>query len=101
MARTPKDSGLGARAFGAGLTMAVTVALFSYGGYLLDGLLGTEPLFLVIGALLGILGGTIHLLAALAPESLPFGRRKPPERPSPSSRQAEEPDSDKQTPPDR
>lgn len=101
MARNPKDSGLGARAFGAGLTMAVTVALFSYGGYLLDGLLETEPLFLVIGALLGILGGTVHLLVALAPESLPFGRRKPPERSPPPRRRAEETEPDKQTPQDR
>ena len=76
MAGSVQKSGLGSRAFSAGLTMAASVALFAYGGYLLDGWLDIKPLFFVIGTLLGILGGTVHLLLAVAPETLPFGRRK-------------------------
>lgn len=67
---------------GAGMTMAVTVALLSYGGYLLDRELGTLPLFLVVGVLLGAVGGFVHLLMVVAPEALPFGGKKnPPHEP--------------------
>lgn len=59
----------------AGLTMVVTVGLLAYGGIWLDGRLGTQPLFVILGALLGVLGGTIHLIASVAPEMLPFRRR--------------------------
>jgi len=55
--------------------MAASAGLFAYGGYLLDGLLGTAPLFLVVGAVLGFGGGFVHFLAAVAPEVLPFGRK--------------------------
>jgi F0F1-type ATP synthase assembly protein I len=74
------------RVLGAGLTMAVATGLFAYGGYLLDGVVGTLPLFLIVGTLLGFVGGSIHLLAAVAPEMLPFGKRRrsgpPPSRPN-------------------
>lgn len=64
-------------ALGAGLTFAVTVASFALGGLWVDGKLGTRPLFVLVGVLLGILGGTIHLLRVVAPETLPFGKRAP------------------------
>ena len=46
-------------------------------GYLLDGWLATTPLFVVLGALAGAAGGFLHFLAHVAPDMLPFGRRKP------------------------
>lgn len=60
---------------GAGLTWVVSVALFSYGGYWLDGRLGTSPLFVILGAVAGAVGGFIHFLSHVAPELLPFGKR--------------------------
>ena len=66
---------------GVGMTLAVVVALFAYGGLWLDDRLGTTPLFVLLGVLLGIVGGLIHLLRVLAPELLPFGRR--PKKPDP------------------
>ncbi len=72
--------GASAGALGAGLTFAVTVALFALGGLWLDGRLGSKPWCVLAGTLLGIVGGTIHLLRVLAPETLPFGRRRPPDR---------------------
>jgi hypothetical protein len=74
----PPDS---ARGLAAGLTFAVTVALFALGGLWLDGKLGTKPWFVLLGVLLGLVGGTIHLLTVLAPGTLPFGRRPPPAKP--------------------
>jgi hypothetical protein len=59
----------------AGLTWVVSVALLAYGGYWLDGRLGTTPWMLVVGALAGAVGGCIHFIAQVAPELLPFGRR--------------------------
>ena len=73
---------------GAGMTLAVTVGLFAFGGYLLDGWLETTPLFLLLGLLLGATGGFIHLFSVVAPGMLPFGRfrAKGPERTDRSSR---------------
>ncbi len=48
--------------------MAVAVALFGYGGHLLDASWGTKPWFLLVGCAVGVLGGFIHLIKALAPE---------------------------------
>ena len=61
---------------GAGLTLAATVGLFTFGGHLLDGALGTTPLFLIVGLLLGAIGGFIHLFSVAAPGALPFGRSR-------------------------
>jgi F0F1-type ATP synthase assembly protein I len=79
MATAPQPVPESARALAAGLTFAVTVALFAFGGHWLDGRLSTSPLFVLLGVLLGLVGGTIHLLRVLAPGSLPFGK-KPPDR---------------------
>ena len=65
-------------AFGAGLTFAVSVALFALGGSWLDSKLGTNPWFVLGGSLLGILGGGIHLVHELAPDVLGFGNRSRP-----------------------
>src|SRR5690606_36432028 len=66
----------GTKAIGAALTLAVAVTLFGYGGHALDDRLGTSPLFLIVGVALGLVGGFIHVVAALAPELLPFGRNR-------------------------
>lgn len=65
----------GSEAIAAALTFALAVALFAWGGHWLDGRLGTSPLFLVLGAVVGLLGGFLHLLQALAPDLLPFGKK--------------------------
>lgn len=65
-ASTPKPSD-SSRALGAGLTFAVTVALFALGGVWLDGKLATSPWFVLVGSLLGIFGGAIHVIQELAP----------------------------------
>ena len=63
------------------MTLAVVVGLFAYGGLWLDDRLGTRPWFLLVGVLLGVVGGFVHLLRVFAPEMLPFGR--PPKKPDP------------------
>lgn len=72
--------------------MAVTVGLFSYGGYLLDQKLSTSPVFLLIGLALGASGGFLHLVNVVAPELLPFRKKdhQPPE-PQPPEPQPPEP----------
>ena len=62
------------RALGAGMTLAVTVGLFAYGGLWLDDRIGTRPLMLILGVALGITGGMLHLIRVLAPELWPFGK---------------------------
>lgn len=88
MPASPQQRPESARALGAGLTFAVTVALFALGGHWLDGRAGTSPLFVLVGTLLGILGGTIHLLRVLAPETLPFARKARPTRQANADREA-------------
>jgi F0F1-type ATP synthase assembly protein I len=80
---TPRTS---SNALGAGLTFGAVIALFACGGLWLDRRWGTEPWLLLAGILLGLLGGTIHLLASVAPGVLPFGKRpkaSPPRPPTP------------------
>lgn len=80
MPKGPWDRG--SDAIGAALTLAVAVALFAWGGHRLDLALETSPLFLFFGAILGAVGGFLHLLRVLAPELRLFGRR-PPRRSAP------------------
>ncbi len=78
------------RHVGAGLTMAVAVGLFSYGGHLLDQKLSTSPAFLLTGLVLGAVGGFLHLVNLVAPDLLPFRKkprdREPPEDPDAQAR---------------
>ena len=60
----------------AALTWSVSVALLAWLGSLLDEALASSPWFLLVGALLGAVGGFIHFLARVAPDMLPFGRRR-------------------------
>jgi F0F1-type ATP synthase assembly protein I len=63
-----------ARTLGAGLTLAVSVGLFAYGGLWLDARYGTKPWLLLLCVACGIVGGILHLIRVLAPEMWPFGR---------------------------
>ena len=63
-----------ARSLGAGLTLAVSVGLFAYGGLWLDAQLDTKPWCLLLCVLCGIVGGILHLIRVLAPEMWPFGK---------------------------
>ena len=60
------DSGYG-RYAGVGLQYAATLGLFAWGGYALDARLGTQPLLLILGVLLGFAGGTISLVRKVPP----------------------------------
>lgn len=62
------------RALGAGLTLAVSVGLFAYAGLWLDDRFGSRPWLLLLLVGCGILGGILHLIRVLAPESWPFGK---------------------------
>ncbi|MFN3240228.1 MAG: AtpZ/AtpI family protein [Planctomycetota bacterium] len=64
----------GQRAIGAGLTLAVSVGVFAYGGIWLDRQFGTKPWLLLLLVLLGIVGGMLHLIREVAPELWPFGK---------------------------
>ena len=77
---------------GAGLTLTASVVLFGVGGYFLDRQFGTLPLFLVVGTVLGMVGGFIHLFQVVAPGLLPFGRK-----PSKRVQQREEPENPSST----
>lgn len=74
MSNPSRTSGGSQRALGAGLTLAVSVGLFAYGGLWLDGRVGTSPLFVLLGVLCGAVGGMLHLIRVLAPEMWPFGK---------------------------
>jgi hypothetical protein len=67
--------GRGSDAIGAALTFAVAVALFAWLGYLGDGALGLSPILMIVGVLLGLIGGFLHVLRVLAPDLLPIGRK--------------------------
>ena len=62
------------RALSAGMTLAVSVGLFAYGGLWLDERFGTKPLCVLVFVCLGFVGGTLHLIRVLAPEMWPFGK---------------------------
>lgn len=91
MAALPQKPAESSRALGAGLTFAVTVALFAFGGSWLDTKLATDPWLVLLGTLLGVVGGAIHLIAELAPEALGLSRRPPPKKRSPAESKTEPP----------
>jgi hypothetical protein len=88
----------------AGLTLAVTVALFAYGGLWLDKQFGSKPWLLLLCVVVGIVGGILHLIRVMAPESWPFGAS--PKSGAPGSRNSgnqnpDAPDEDADERPDR
>ena len=54
-----------ARALSVGLTWALSTALFLYLGSLVDGWLGTQPVFTLIGAFVGAAAGFYYLYTLL------------------------------------
>jgi len=52
---------------GLGLQFAFTMAAFALGGYWLDGKLGTLPLLLIVGTLLGSVGGSLAVIRKVPP----------------------------------
>ena len=49
---------------GVGLTLVIATVLGLWGGYVLDGWLGTAPWLTLVGLLLGIAAGFVNLLRA-------------------------------------
>lgn len=68
-----KVASRGSKALGAGMTLAVAVGAFAYGGLWLDAQFGTKPWLLLLSVGCGIVGGILHLIRVLAPEHWPFG----------------------------
>jgi len=50
---------------GLGLTMGLAIALFAIGGNWLDGRLGTQPLFVLLGVFAGFGGGFYSMYSRL------------------------------------
>lgn len=58
-------------------TVSVEMVLPALLGYWFDQWLGTEPLFLMLGAALGLTGGIWHLIRMTTPTSAQTPRRSP------------------------
>ena len=60
-----------ARHAGHGLTLAAAVFVFFLAGWWLDGHVGTRPLFAIVGAMLGAMGGfySLYQNLVLKPEA--------------------------------
>ena len=67
-----------ARALSVGLTWALSTALFLYLGLLVDGWLGTEPVFTLIGAFVGAAAGFYYLYTALMQGSSKKNKKEDP-----------------------
>jgi F0F1-type ATP synthase assembly protein I len=61
MSPARKDEGSGYEYFGMSLNFAIAILLFGAGGWFLDGLLGTRPLFAIAGAFLGGFAGFMSI----------------------------------------
>ena len=54
-----------ARFFGVGFAFILTLGVLTAGGFVVDRLLGTLPLFLIVGLGLGFAGGLYYVYRAL------------------------------------
>ncbi len=70
--RGPSGSDYG-RYAGLGIQFAAAIGLLTWLGWYADEKLGTSPLFLIVGLLLGFVGGTFSIIRAIPP----VGGRKP------------------------
>jgi ATP synthase protein I len=64
---------------GVGLTLVISTVLGLWGGYALDGWLGTKPWLMLVGLLFGIAAGFVNLFRAAGV----FGRERQAERDRP------------------
>ena len=68
------------RVMGVGLHFAGAIVLFLFAGKWLDSKLGTDPWFLLLGVLIGLVGGFISLYRQLntprAPKDEPPGAKR-------------------------
>lgn len=71
-AATSRELARSGAKLGHGLTLAVVLGLFAYGGLWLDARLGTRPWCLLVCVALGFTGSILHLIRVLAPELWPF-----------------------------
>lgn len=78
-ARLKRDIG---RYSGLGFQFAATLGVFAFGGYWLDQRLGTLPLFLIVGVLLGFAGGFLSLVRRVPPAGGASSRRRKNDRPT-------------------
>ena len=53
---------------GVGLQFAATIGVFAFGGYWLDGKLGSEPWLLIVGVLLGFVLGLYSMTKKVLPK---------------------------------
>jgi len=68
------------RLSGIGMQFALTIVVMAFVGHWLDQRLGTLPLFLILGVLLGFIGGTISMIKRVSPtqRSQPDDQVQPP-----------------------
>ena len=67
--RAARSFGEGYAYVGMGFSLAFAMLLFGAGGWVLDGWLGTRPLFAIIGALLGGFAGFMNIYARVTRET--------------------------------
>ncbi|MFN3168619.1 MAG: AtpZ/AtpI family protein [Phycisphaeraceae bacterium] len=77
------------RALGIGLELSMVIGGMAWGGYWLDGKLGTEPWLLMTGVCVGILGGGWHAMKMANDGKLPDFGFKPKNKP-PANEQAQD-----------
>jgi F0F1-type ATP synthase assembly protein I len=59
------SGGEAGRYAGLGLQFALTIGLFAFAGYWLDGRLGSSPLLLLVGIFLGATAGFVYLVKTI------------------------------------
>ena len=62
---------------GMGLTFALTIIAFGWFGWWIDGKLGTTPVFLIAGALVGFGGGLFSMIKKIPPARSRNSKAKP------------------------
>jgi F0F1-type ATP synthase assembly protein I len=63
----------GGEALGYAFTMVASTVLFLYGGKMVDGWVGSEPLFAVLGAMVGAGAGIYYMVVRLSRTGEPPG----------------------------
>ena len=71
---TAKGYGQGYEYFGMALTFVIAILLFGAGGWFLDGLVHTRPLFAIVGAFVGGFAGFMRIYYQVKKETDGKGR---------------------------